>query len=72
WPSHWRGIPAYREASRTHRVSDRAAGQDWVEGGIVTAMFSGVWMMGTLNRMWRATGGKWNDQIMRYPVGGEW
>lgn len=46
WPADWRRMPAYREASRTHRVSDRAAGQDLVESGIVLTMFSGVWMMG--------------------------
>lgn len=46
WPSDWRRMPAYRETSRTHRVSDRAAGQDFVESGIVLTMFSGVWMMG--------------------------
>jgi hypothetical protein len=46
WPSDWRRMPAYRETSRTHRVSDRAAGQGLVESGIVLTMFSGVWMMG--------------------------
>lgn len=46
WPSDWRRMPAYRETSRTHRVSDRAAGQDLVESKIVLTMFSGVWMMG--------------------------
>jgi hypothetical protein len=46
WPSDWRRMPAYRETSRTHRISDRSAGQDLVESGFVVAMFSGVWMMG--------------------------
>ncbi|KAK6369383.1 hypothetical protein LTS17_009726 [Exophiala oligosperma] len=72
WPSDWRRMPPYRESSRTHRVSDRTAGQDAVEGAVVVTMFSGVWLLGNINRLWRATAGKWNDQIMRYQVGGEW
>ncbi|KIW19376.1 hypothetical protein PV08_03671 [Exophiala spinifera] len=72
WPSDWRRMPPYRETSRVHRVSDRAAGQDAVEGVVVMTMFSGVWLLGNINRLWRATAGRWNDQIMRYQIGGEW
>ncbi|KAG0649239.1 hypothetical protein D0Z07_4527 [Hyphodiscus hymeniophilus] len=72
WPSDWRRMPAYRESSRTHRVTDRAAGGDAVEGAIVVTVFHGVWLMGNLNRLWRATAGRWNDRLMRYEVGGEW
>ncbi|KAH8799726.1 hypothetical protein F5884DRAFT_115620 [Xylogone sp. PMI_703] len=72
WPSDWRRIPPYRASSRTHRVSDRAAGQNSMEAAIVIAMFSGVWMVGAANRVWRMTAGRWNDRIMRYEVGGEW
>lgn len=46
WPSDWRRVPPYRESSRTHRVSDRAAGQDVAEAAIVVTMFHGVWIMG--------------------------
>lgn len=46
WPSDWRRMPPYRESSRTHRVSDRAAGQDAVESAVVVTMFSGVWLLG--------------------------
>jgi hypothetical protein len=46
WPSDWRRIPPYRESSRTHRVSDRAAGRDAAESAIVITMFHGVWIMG--------------------------
>lgn len=46
WPSDWRRMPPYRASSRTHRVSDRTAGQDAVESAIVVTMFHGVWLMG--------------------------
>jgi hypothetical protein len=46
WPSDWRRVPPYRESSRTHRVSDRAAGRDVAEAAIVVTMFHGVWIMG--------------------------
>ncbi|EXJ74259.1 uncharacterized protein A1O5_02555 [Cladophialophora psammophila CBS 110553] len=72
WPSDWRRIPPYRPSSRSHRVSDRPAGLDRVEGTMVIVMFTGVWTYGNLNRLWRATVGKWNNSIMRYKIGGEW
>ena len=46
WPSDWRRMPAYRETSRTHRISDRPAGTNAAESGLVVAMFAGVWMIG--------------------------
>jgi hypothetical protein len=46
WPSDWHGIPPYREASRHHRVADRAAGVDNAEGVMVMVMFTGVWLQG--------------------------
>lgn len=57
WPSDWRRMPPYRASSRTHRVSDRAAGQDAVEGATVLMMFSGVWMMGVRKPAYTQCGG---------------
>ena len=44
WPSDRRRMPAYREASRDHRLADRPAGRDNVEGVMVTVMFLGVYL----------------------------
>jgi len=44
WPSNRRRMPAYRELSRGHRLADRPAGQDTVEGVVVTVMFIGVYV----------------------------
>ena len=44
WPSNRRRMPAYREPSRDHRLADRPAGQDVVEGVIDTVMFIGVYV----------------------------
>jgi hypothetical protein len=44
WPSNRRRMPNYREPSRDHRLVDRPAGQDTVEGVMVTIMFIGVYM----------------------------
>jgi hypothetical protein len=46
WPSDWHRTPPYRAASRNHRVSDRAAGVDNVEGAMVMFMFTGVFLQG--------------------------
>lgn len=46
WPSDWHRTPPYRAASRTHRVADRAAGVDNVEGAMVVFMFTGVFIQG--------------------------
>ena len=58
WPSDWRRTPPYRASSRTHHVSDRAAGQDAVEGATVVMMFSGVWMMGVRKPTYPQRGGR--------------
>ena len=55
WPSNRRRMPAYREPSRDHRLADRPAGQDTVEGVMVTVMFIGVYVNSvsfTLQAVW--------------------
>ena len=50
WSSDWHRTPQYRAVSRTHRVSDRAAGVDNVEGTMVMGMFTGVYIQGVRAR----------------------
>jgi hypothetical protein len=46
WPSDWQRVPPYRPSSRSHRISDRAAGLDNTEATMVMVMFTGVWTYG--------------------------
>ncbi|RVX67510.1 hypothetical protein B0A52_08863 [Exophiala mesophila] len=46
WPQDWRGMPSYRETSRSHRLADRPAGKDLAESVVVTVMFTGVFVAG--------------------------
>ncbi|KAI1613365.1 hypothetical protein EDD36DRAFT_465492 [Exophiala viscosa] len=72
WPSDWRRMPPYRPSSRSHRLSERPAGLNPVESTMVVVMFTGVWTYGNLNRLWRSTVGRWNNDSMKYQIGGEW
>lgn len=44
WPSNRRRMPAYREASRSHNLADRPAGETTAEGVITSIMFLGVYL----------------------------
>jgi hypothetical protein len=44
WPSNRRRMPPYREASRSHRLADRPAGETTAGGVLITVMFLGVYV----------------------------
>lgn len=87
WPADYRRIPPYRPADRDRDVSQIRVYTSGIERAFVTVMFAGVFINAvssvvawsgmwandeqTAAKTWRATVGRINGGIMRYPVGGE-
>ncbi|PWY90704.1 hypothetical protein BO70DRAFT_306857 [Aspergillus heteromorphus CBS 117.55] len=72
WPTNHRRIPAYRPVNRHLDYNERAAGGSLGEYVFIQTMLHGVWLNATVARLWRFTGGRINDRIFQYKIGGEW
>jgi len=72
WLTGYRAIPGFRSTDRQTDYWERAAGRDSVEGGFVMTAFLGLYINAAITRVWRKTGGRINERIFRYDVGGEW
>ncbi|KAL4975278.1 hypothetical protein BDW66DRAFT_152091 [Aspergillus desertorum] len=71
WPAHHRRVPPYRPINRNLDFGERSAGSSVPEYIFVQTMLHGVWLNASIAQLWRATGGRINDRIFRYDVGGE-
>ncbi|GFF59086.1 hypothetical protein IFM46972_11289 [Aspergillus udagawae] len=71
WPSNYRRVPAYRPANHELDQSERPAGSNPGEFVFIQVMLHGVWLNASVARLWRLTGGRINDRIFRYDIGGE-
>jgi len=72
WDSEHRRVPAYRPVDRSRLGPERPDGVNAIERTFIFTMLNGVGLIAKVNRVWRATGGRLNDQIFRYKIGGEW
>ncbi|GKZ20525.1 hypothetical protein AbraIFM66951_005850 [Aspergillus brasiliensis] len=72
WPSHYRRIPSYRPVNRNLSYEERTAGMNAAEYVFIQSMLHGVWLNASVSRLWRFTGGRINDKIFYYDIGGEW
>ncbi|RAK97978.1 uncharacterized protein BO80DRAFT_467423 [Aspergillus ibericus CBS 121593] len=72
WPSNYRRVPPYRPANRNLDYDERAAGASPAEYVFIQSMLHGVWLNAAVSRLWRFTGGRINDKIFHYEIGGEW
>ncbi|GFF89036.1 conserved hypothetical protein [Aspergillus udagawae] len=71
WPSNYRRVPAYRPANHALDQTERPAGSNPGEFVFIQVMLHGVWLNASVARLWRLTGGRINDRIFRYDIGGE-
>ncbi|GFF54571.1 hypothetical protein IFM58399_09855 [Aspergillus lentulus] len=71
WPSNYRRLPAYRPVNHELDQSERPAGSNLGEFVFIQVMLHGVWLNASVARLWRHTGGRINNQIFRYDIGGE-
>ncbi|KAL2847480.1 hypothetical protein BJY01DRAFT_212672 [Aspergillus pseudoustus] len=71
WPTNYRRVPPHRPVNRNLDQTERAAGSSVPEYIFIQSMLHGVWLNASVSRLWRFTGGRINDRIFRYDVGGE-
>jgi len=71
WPTDHRAVPPYRPIDRNLDFEQRPAGANLIESIFIATMLNGVRLNANLNRLWRATGGRLNDRIFHYEIGGE-
>lgn len=71
WDVSHRRVPPYRPINRHLDQSQRAVYQNNGERAFIKVLFTGVVINAFVARLWRATGGKINDSIFKYPLGGE-
>ncbi|KAJ5772658.1 hypothetical protein N7520_003187 [Penicillium odoratum] len=72
WPTDHRRMPAYRPANHHLDYNERTAGTSVPEFVFIQVMLHGVWLNAAASRLWRFTGGRINNKIFHYEVGGEW
>ncbi|KAL4914080.1 hypothetical protein BDW62DRAFT_191090 [Aspergillus aurantiobrunneus] len=72
WPSNHRRVPPYRPVNRGLDYAERSAGASVPEFIFIQSMLHGVWLNASVARLWRFTGGRINDRIFRYDIGGEY
>ncbi|OJJ07130.1 hypothetical protein ASPVEDRAFT_56607 [Aspergillus versicolor CBS 583.65] len=72
WPTNHRRVPPYRPANRSLSFEERAAGSNLPEFIFIQSMLHGCWLNASVARLWRFTGGRINDRIFHYEIGGEY
>ncbi|KAG8159254.1 hypothetical protein KVR01_010915 [Diaporthe batatas] len=71
WDTQHRGVPPYRPINRELDLAQRPLGGNPVGDVFITTMFTGVFINASLRWLWANTGGRVNDKIFHYKVGGE-
>ncbi|KAJ5122212.1 hypothetical protein N7448_003344 [Penicillium atrosanguineum] len=72
WPTHHRRIPPYRPVNYNLDFDERPIGSSPGESVFIFVMMHGVWLNASVAKLWRKTGGKLNEGMFQYKVGGEW
>ncbi|BCS28629.1 uncharacterized protein APUU_70199S [Aspergillus puulaauensis] len=72
WPTNHRRVPPYRPVDRSLSFEERAAGSNVPEFIFIQSMLHGCWLNASVARLWRFTGGRINDRIFHYEIGGEY
>ncbi|POS76088.1 hypothetical protein DHEL01_v205518 [Diaporthe helianthi] len=71
WGTEHRGVPPHRPINTQLDVTQRPVGGNPVGDVFVTTMFTGVVINTYVRWLWTNTGGRINDKIFHYKVGGE-
>ncbi|KKY16830.1 hypothetical protein UCRPC4_g05788 [Phaeomoniella chlamydospora] len=71
WDTEHRAVPPHRPINRELDYEERPGGLNVPEQIFIFTMLNGVGINAAVNTIWRKTGGKINDKIFRYKIGGE-
>ncbi|KAI3392894.1 hypothetical protein diail_5027 [Diaporthe ilicicola] len=71
WDTEHRGVPPHRPINTGLDLTQRPLGGNPVGAVFVTTMFTGVTINANVRWLWTKTGGRINDKIFHYKVGGE-
>ncbi|KAF2768447.1 hypothetical protein EJ03DRAFT_274177 [Teratosphaeria nubilosa] len=72
WETEFRRIPPHRPMNRDRDFESRNAYNNNIERVMLYNLFHGILVVSHINKVWRATGGRLNDTLFRYRIGGEW
>jgi len=72
WDEGHNRVPPYRPINRNLDMELRPGGANVPEAIFIATLLNGVNLNANINRLWRATGGRLNDKLFRYEIGGEW
>ncbi|PKS12536.1 hypothetical protein jhhlp_000744 [Lomentospora prolificans] len=71
WPTTSRRVPPYRPADTERDQSQIRVYTHPIERVFIATMFTGVFVNATVAKQWRRTVGRVNENIFKYPIGGE-
>ncbi|KIW07199.1 uncharacterized protein PV09_02065 [Verruconis gallopava] len=71
WPEDYNAIPPYRPINYHLDRESRPWAQPGIETAFVWTMLNGVGIIAFSSKVWRQTGGRLNDKIFRFSIGGE-
>ncbi|KAK5069239.1 hypothetical protein LTR64_008606 [Lithohypha guttulata] len=71
WTRDYHGVPPYRPINYELDYDARPWARPGVETAFVWVMLNGVGIVAATARLWRNTGGRLNDKIFRFSIGGE-
>ncbi|ETN42317.1 uncharacterized protein HMPREF1541_01471 [Cyphellophora europaea CBS 101466] len=71
WPTDHHGIPPHRPIDYTLDHEQRPWAASPIETAFVMTLLNGVGIVACISKVWRQTGGRINDNIFRFSIGGE-
>ncbi|KAJ9653754.1 hypothetical protein H2198_007101 [Neophaeococcomyces mojaviensis] len=71
WTRDYNGVPPYRPINYDLDHELRPWARPGIETAFVWTMLNGVGVVAATARLWRNTGGRLNDTIFRFSIGGE-
>ncbi|KAH9842198.1 hypothetical protein Tdes44962_MAKER01576 [Teratosphaeria destructans] len=72
WETGFRRVPPHRPINHDLDFESRNAYNNDMERFVLYNLFHGILVVSHINKAWRATGGRLNDTLFRYRIGGEW
>ncbi|KAI9667674.1 MAG: hypothetical protein M1821_000491 [Bathelium mastoideum] len=72
WPEDYNNVPNFRPVDHTRDMTLRPNGLNPAETVFIFLMMNGVGINAGAAQLWRKTFGRFNPNIFKYKIGGEW